>query len=265
MNIKNSIKYIVAILKSFLNQIFFLNFLQYLQKQQFKKHKNIISVSDSSKNDIVNYLGGDAKFVEVIPNGVDTNRFVPSNSSKKIRKKFGNNILLYSGLMVGRKRVSVLLEAMVYVIKEIPDVHLILTGKGPLLESWKKLAISLKIQTNTTFIGFIGDNELLKYYASSDIFVFPSEKEGFGQVLLEAMSSGTPVICVDQPPMSEIVGNGGKTFKLNDSKDLSNKIIELLKDREELNTLKANTLKVARNYDWLKIAKIYNNYIKKIL
>jgi len=265
LNIKNIIKYIVTILKNFLNQIFFLNPLQNLQKRQFKKHKNIITVSDSSKNDIVNYLGGDINFVKVIPNGVDTNRFVPSNISEKIRKKFGNNILLYSGLMVGRKRVSVLLEAMNFVIKEIPDVNLILTGKGPLLEYLKDFAISLKIQKNTTFLGFIDDDELLKYYASSDIFVFPSEKEGFGQVLLEAMASGTPVLCVNQLPMSEIVGKGGKTFKLNDPKDLSNKIIELLKDRNELNRLKANALEVARDYDWFKVAKIYNNYLKEIL
>ncbi|MFX1313707.1 MAG: glycosyltransferase family 4 protein, partial [Promethearchaeota archaeon] len=205
------------------------------------------------------------KYIKVIPIGVDVSRFNPSKRSKEIREKYGNNILLFSGLMVPRKRVPVLLEAMTYVIKKIPNTQLILTGKGRFLNYYKKLSKSLGIEKNTTFLGFIDDNKLLEYYASSDIFVFPSEKEGFGQVFLEAMASGTPVICADKPPMSEIVGNGGKTFKLNDSIDLSKKIIELLNNREELARLRKNALEIVKNFDWTHITEIYNNYFKKIV
>ena len=102
----------------------------------------------------------------------------------------------------------------------------------------------------------------MKYYASSDIFIFPSVSEGFGQVLLEAMASGTPVICSDKPPMSEIVGDGGLTFEVDDSEDLAQKIIYLLKNREALARLKENALKIAMTYKWSEIAKFYNNYLK---
>lgn len=236
-----------------------------LEKWLFKQHKNILAISNHSKNTIIRIYGIEEKNIKVIPIGIDLKRYNPSNYSKEIREKYGKNILLFSGLMLHRKRIPVLLKAMPRVIKEIPDVQLILTGKGRFLNQYKNLANSLGILKNVTFLGFVNDDELLKYYASSDIFVFPSVKEGFGQVILEAMASGTPVICTNKPPMSEIVGNGGKTFELNDSKDLSKKIIELLINRKKLNLLKENALKIAKNYNWLKIADNYIDYFKKIV
>ena len=260
---KNFIKSIIKEIRNLLN-IFHLSSLYYLENQQFKKHKHIITGSIASKKDLMRYYRVDGKNIKIIPYGVETDKFNPSNYSKVIRKKYGNNILLYSGIMIKRKQIPVLLEAMIYVIKKIPDVHLILTGIGIFLNKHKNLSNSLGIQNYTTFLGFVEDNELSKYYASSDIFVFPSEKEGFGQVLLEAMASGIPVICANIPPMSNIIKNGGLTFKLNDSKDLSNKIIELLNNRDQLAKLRQNGLKIVKDYSLKHIACTYVECIKEI-
>ena len=240
-------------------------YIHYYEKNLFKQHKDIIAISSSSKTSLIDVFGLKGKKIKVIPIGIDEKKFNPSNRSIQIRKKYGNNILLYSGMLITRKKIPVLLRAMTYVIKEIADTHLILTGSGECLNEWKGLSISLGIQNNVSFLGFVGDKELLKYYASSDIFILPSVSEGFGQVLLEAMASGTPVICADVPPMSEIVGDGGLTFKADDSKDLAQKIIYLLKNREELARLKENALKIAMTYKWSEIAKCYNNYLKNII
>ncbi|MFX1395062.1 MAG: glycosyltransferase family 4 protein [Promethearchaeota archaeon] len=240
-------------------------YLNSYERNLFKQHKNIIAISNPSKTALMKAFGLKGKNIKVIPIGIDEKRFIPSNRSKKIKEKYGNNILLYSGLMLLRKRIPILLKAMTYVIKEIPDTHLILTGSGPFLNDYKNLAKSLGIQKNTTFLGFLGDKELVKYYASSDIFVLPSVLEGFGQVLLEAMASGTPVICTNKPPMSEIIGDGGLTFEEDDSEDLAQKIIYLLRNRDILARLKQNALKKAMTYKWSEIAKFYNNYLKNIL
>ena len=153
---------------------------------------------------------------------------------------------------------------MTRVIKELPKAKLILIGKGPLLKLYKKMSISLGLKQNVTFLGFVKDDVLLKFYASSDLFVFPSELEGFGQVILEAMASGTPIICANKPPMSEIIETGGITFKLNDSMDLSKKIIYLLNNQKELAKLRDNALNVVKKYDWIKISKSYLDYINKV-
>ncbi len=234
----------------------------YLENKQFNKLKRVITVSDSSKIALMKHYRIDEKDIKVIPNGINSKKFNPSNRSKAIRDKYGNKIIFYAGLIIFRKRIPVLLKAMTYVVKQIPDVHLILTGRGALLNYCKELSKKLEIHNNVTFLGFIDDKELLKYLASADIFVTPSELEGFGQVILEALASGTPVICANKSPMAELIGNGGITFELNNPKDLSEKIIKLLVNQEELALLKENALKVVKKYDWLNIAKKYYEYIK---
>ena len=246
-------------------EYFTIPFYQYLEKRQFKRHKNIITISNSSRNEIIRHYGIEKQNIRVFPIGIDTLKFNPSNYSKEIREKYGPNILLYVGPFIKRKCIPILLKAMTYIKKEIPDVHLILIGKGLLWNYCKNLTYYYGIQKYVTFLGFVDDKELLKYYATSDLYVFPSELEGFGQVILEAMASSTPVICANKPPMSEIIGNGGKTFKLNDPKDLAKKIIELLNSQEELEKLKKKSLENVRKYELLKVAKSYMDYIKKIL
>ncbi|MFX1394338.1 MAG: glycosyltransferase family 4 protein [Promethearchaeota archaeon] len=247
-----------------LSYFFTLKFLHYLEKRQFKKLNHVITVSNTSKHHIMTKYHIKESSIKVISHGVDRNRYNPSNYSEEIRRKFGSNILLYSGLMIKRKKISVLLYAMKEVIKEIPDVHLILTGDGPLLNDFRNLAKSLEIQNNVSFLGFIAEKDLQKYYATSDIYVFPSELEGFGQTIIEAMASGTPVICANKPPMSENIGEGGKVFKINDSKDLSKKIIKLLSNRNELTNLKIKALEEIKRFDWLTVAHTYCDYIKQI-
>lgn len=240
-------------------------FFHYLEKHQFKKHKNIIAVSDASKKEIINHYGIEKKYIEIIPNGVNIEKFLPNNIDPSIKKKYGKYLLLYAGPFLKRKRIPILLRAMSYVVKRLPDAHLVLIGDGPLLNYCKNLSKSLGIQQNVSFLGFIKNEELLKYFASSTIFIFPSEIEGFGQVLLESMASGTPVICANKLPMSKIIENGGITFKLNNPIDLSKKIIELIKNPNKLKELRKNCLNIAKKYDWSHIAEVYTAYIKKNL
>ncbi|MFW9987563.1 MAG: glycosyltransferase [Candidatus Odinarchaeota archaeon] len=239
-----------------------LPFYHRLEKKQFNHHKRIITISDSSKSDIIKHYGVKEEHIKVYPIGINRNRFNPSKFSKKIREKYGDKILLFVGPMIYRKRIPILLIAMQRVIKVFPDVKLILLGDGPSLEKYIKFGKKLKIDNNLVWRGFFDKPEI--YYGTADIFVFPSELEGFGQVIVEAMACGIPVICADKPPMSEIINGGGVTFKLNDSKDLAEKIIDLLKNKEKLEILKENSLKVVEKYEDLTIAKNYVKFIKRV-
>ncbi len=241
-----------------------LPFIHHLEKRVFKKIKNVIAISNSSKNEIINRLGIKENYIKVIPVGVDLKKFNPSNATKEMNLKYGNKILMYSGSFEIRKRIPVLLKAMPKIVREIPDVHLILTGRGSQLKFCKELVQYLQLKKKISFLGFVPEEALLKYYASSVLYVLSSELEGFGQVMTEAMASGTPVVCANKAPMSEIIGNGGITFQLNDSRDLANKIIELLSNQEELRKLSSNALEVSKKYDWFHIARTYVDYIKKL-
>ena len=242
-----------------------LNFYHLLERAQFKSLRAILTISNFSKRELINKYGIKGETIEVIPVGIDTNKFNPSNRSKDLKLKYSGKILLYVGPFLKRKRIPLLLKAMGKVIKQFPDVHLVLIGKGMMWDYCKQLSKKLKIQKYTTFLGFIPHDKLLKFYASSDIFVFPSELEGFGQVILESMASGTPVICANKPPMSEIIGNAGITFKINNVENLSQMILKLLNNEVELTNLKKSSIIEAKKYDFLEIAKKFSEYAKKIL
>ncbi len=222
-----------------------------LEKRQFKKQKRIITVSNGSKEDIVKHYEIDEKNIKVFPIGVDLKRFNPLKKLSEIREKYGNTILFYSGPMIPRKRVSILLFAMSKVIKIFPEVKLLLLGDGLYLKRYQRLAKKLKINNHLVWVGFVENPEI--YYASSDLFVFPSELEGFGQVITESMACGTPVICTDKPPMSEIVAEGGVTFRLNDSNDLAAKIIDLLSNRQKLKNLSEKAIIRAKEFECLNV------------
>lgn len=246
-------------------EYFELPFFQYIQKKQYKIHKNVVAISETTKTALISNYKLNEKDIKVIKIGIDFERFNTSNFSNEIKEKFGNNILLSVGPFLTRKRVPVLLKAMPLIIKNIPDVRLLLIGKGPLLNNYKKLSKSLGIQENVSFLGFIEDEELLKYYASSTLFIFTSELEGFGQVLLESMASGTPVVCANKLPMSEIVGHSGVTFKLNNSIDLADKIIDLLENKDKIIKLRKKALeRVKTEYNWSQIIREFIEYIKSL-
>lgn len=250
--------------KGFFYRLFYINFLRFIEKQYFKGKRNIIAISKKSKLDLIQKYNIPEETITVIPIGIDLEKFNPKNYSNVLKEKYNDYTILYSSLTVYRKRLPVLLRAMQRVIKEIPSVHLILTGGGPLWEYCKNLARNIGIENNTTFLGFINDKLLQCLYASCNLFVFPSEKEGFGQVILEAMASGTPVICADVSPMADILEKGGKTFQVNNYEDLSRKIIKIFKNEEELNNYQKKVYEIAQKYEWSKIIGIYSEYLKNL-
>ncbi|MGQ4876389.1 MAG: glycosyltransferase family 4 protein [Promethearchaeia archaeon] len=244
---------------------FSLLFIHLLEKITYKNKKLIITISKASKEALINFYNVKEQNIIIINPGVDRDKFNPDKFSKKIRDKYGKNIILYVGLMNKRKRVTTLIKAMPEVIQNIPESHLILIGDGPELKKCQKLSKSLKIENNVSFLGYVNDMELPKYYASSDIYVLPSIIEGFGQVILEAMACGTPVLCVDKKPMSDIIGKGGETFSLKDSKDLSKKLIYLLKNKDYLNLLRNNAIVQSKKFKWENAAKKIDTILKKLL
>ncbi len=131
--------------------------------------------------------------------GCDKNKFFPLPSQiKKInREKLGltenNFVLVYTAEFIYRKNHQFLLESMVEIVKIIPFVHLILVGKGKLMEEMILKSIQLGIRDNVSFLGFRNDvNDIL---SSADVGISVSRQEGMGMGVIECMASGLPVVC----------------------------------------------------------------------
>ncbi|WP_416150383.1 glycosyltransferase family 4 protein [Salipaludibacillus sp. HK11] len=142
--------------------------------------------------------------IDIWGRGVNHQFFSPSKRTVKVREKYKikeKYILLYVGRVSAEKDVDVALDAFHSLSPEIYDqTHLMIVGDGPLLAHMKK-----SNNEKITFAGFLKGSDLAEVYASSDVFLFPSSTETFGNVVLEAASSGLPVIGADAGGIQHLV------------------------------------------------------------
>jgi glycosyltransferase involved in cell wall biosynthesis len=137
--------------------------------------------------------------VTVVPGGVDLKRFSNSGDKAAIRQRLhipADRFVLFTVRnLVARMGLDNLIHAMRDVVKDCPDVYLVIGGEGPLKERLLSLVRSLHLENNVALVGFIPEDDLPDYYRMADIFVLPTlELEGFGLVTLEAMASAVPVL-----------------------------------------------------------------------
>ena len=136
--------------------------------------------------------------------GVDCNLFHPNYSKQEVHEQFQikeKYILSYVGRLAPEKDIETLLSLSLQLPDKIKNqVHWLIVGDGPSKEEMRK-----KAPENMTFAGYLNGENLAKVYASSDIFVFPSPTETFGNVVLEALATGTPVIGANSGGVKNII------------------------------------------------------------
>lgn len=185
--------------------------------------------------------------------GVETDRFRPGLDGDEIRKQAGVSrddclILTVANLTQRRKRIDILLRALADL--EDQDTKLLVVGKGPLRSELDALARELGIFDRVKYIDFIDDARLPEVYAAADLFVLPSEEEGLGIPVMEAMACGLPVIASRATGLLSLVRDGedGLFFEMNNNRDLAGKIERLYGDAGLRNSLARNARRSAEKY-----------------
>ncbi len=159
----------------------------------------LIALSQDAKQDAIELAHIPEDHVHVVSNGVDTKKFRPLPKTKHQKLRIG-----YLGGLDGRKNVGLLLDAYEILARERDDVELHIAGSGSNLEKFKSRNLP-----RATFYGFLPDSEVVSFYNSLDVFVFPTLKEGFGNMAAEAMACGVPVVALNRSSMPEVVGDAG--------------------------------------------------------
>jgi len=206
--------------------------------------------------------------IVTIPNGVDTSLFKASEN-----ERIGNQIFFLSVLdrFHKYKGLDYLIDALVDVKKEIPSVKLVVGGKGELLDFYKSKVKELGLEDNVEFKGFLTDEEVIKCYQESELFILPSIsslQEGFGIVVLEALSCETPVISTDIVGVSDdvIETESGIIIPPRDVEKLKESIISILEDKELIRTMGANGRRLVKEkYEWKKIAQSIHELYEELL
>lgn len=193
-----------------------------------------------------------------IPNGVDIDLF---RQKRELPLKSNSEVLFVSILDKHHKfkGLEYLIESMVDVVSNIPNVKLTIVGAGELVDVYKQLVIDKNLKNNIVFVGEKKNDELVEFYSHADLFVLPSiDTEGFGLVLLEALASGVPVITTPMAGISKEIDlyKVGVVVPVKDCKKLSEVIIKLLNNNEMRNQMSVNAIDMIKNlYDWKIIIK----------
>lgn len=196
----------------------------------------------------VNYIAiSQTTRAKLIKNGVEVNKIsvvycgVPQVILKRMAKF---DICAVSRLLKYKH-----LDDLIFASK---GLKMAIVGQGPQEKKLRKIS-----SKNVHFFGFVKNhNDVMKIMASSKIFCHPSTVEGFGIVVVEAMSLGTPAVVADIPVMREIThgGKGALFFKPRDVADLSDKLHDLLSDKKLYNKKVIEAKKLAKGYSWGKIS-----------
>jgi len=191
--------------------------------------------------------GGVSKPIEVLPTGIELDEFVNLDRGW-LRKAYNidenRSILLHVGRLGAEKNIGFLLQAAAGIIKQIPEVVLVLVGGGPKTVELKQLARDLGVIDNVIFTGLLPREELVQAYGGADLFIFASLTETQGLVLGEAKAAGLPVVAVKASGSSEMVitGSDGILTELN-LEEFQNAAISLLRNPDLKSTFRANALK----------------------
>lgn len=212
--------------------------------------------------------------IEVVPNGVNMERFgkaltLSQEEKERLREKLGlkdKKIIITVSRLVPKNAVGDLIKSLNYLDLEI---KLLILGIGSLEKKLRLEVIRHKLQDRVLFLGLIPPAEVYRYLAVSDVFIRPSISEGFGNVFVEAMAAGVPVIST---PVGGIVdflrdGETGLFCEPGNPKDIAEKIKLLLINKELYQRLIKNGLKMVKEeYNWDKITeKIEEIYFKIII
>ena len=195
--------------------------------------------------------------------GIEAERFTPAKRSAAWREAYGFRapVVLFAGRLVWEKGLDVVAAVIERLEREGVPHHSLIVGDGPARE---ELEARL---TGTAFTGHLDQTALAAAYASSDVFLFPSETETFGNVTLEAMASGLPTVCADAPGSRSLVDDGRTGYLCPPGEMLCfyDAVSGLVRDDAQRARLGAAARRAALSYDWDTIMDRLAGYYDVVL
>jgi glycosyltransferase involved in cell wall biosynthesis len=246
--------------------------LRKYEKNLMKRSDALIAVSKYTVDELTDLYGIKKEKIHVIYNGVDVKKFKPRPDKAELRKEFGleedKKIVLFVGRLYHRKGLETLLRSIPPVLKEFDNVKFAISGKGfkKKEENLKNLAKELDIEDYVKFLGYVPDEKLPRLYSASDIFVLPAIYENFPFAILEAQSTGLPVISTNVGGIPEFLvdNENGFVIEPRDPKQLTQKLLTLLQNPKFAKEMGNRGRKlIEEKFDWRIItAQVIDLYHK---
>ncbi len=220
--------------------------------------------------------------IEVIPPGVDCQRFQVAASAEALKQSRGfanRKVILFVGRLAPRKGVREFIEhSLIDIVKQVPEVCFVIAGDNPteslmhhddMASEIRQAIANQKLTDPVQLLGAVSDNELVQLYALCDVVLLPvldlaSDVEGFGMVALEAAAAGKPVVATRCGGISDAVQDGvtGLLVEPGNYAALSCALVRLLHDTPECGAMgEAGRKRVLSEFGWARIVARYENVL----
>ncbi|MEZ3179721.1 glycosyltransferase family 4 protein [Streptomyces pimonensis] len=226
-----------------------------MQKRVARRLPSVLTVSGSSRQEIVDDLGVRQDRIHVVHIGADTDLFAPDPSVPVVPGR----IVTTSSADVPLKGLVFLVEALAKVRADRPDAHLVVVGKRPVEGPVAQAVERYGLEGAVEFVKGISDAELVDLVRSAQVACVPSLYEGFSLPAAEAMATGTPLVATTGGAIPEVAGRDGETCLAvppGDAGALAAALTRLLGDPELRARLgAAGRERVLRNFTWARAAQ----------
>lgn len=236
-----------------------------IEKEGMEKADRVVTVSNFTKNIVVDRYGIDPEKITVVHNGVDKIEEVSGITNELLYtlKSEGKKIVLFVGRITLQKGPDYFIKIAKRVVDVLPQTLFVMAGSGDMEKQVINEAAKLGISDKIIFTGFLRGDELKSIYLASDMYVLPSVSEPFGITPLEALSYGVPVLLSRQSGVSETLGHVLKA-DFWDIDDMADKIVSSLTHPTLHGNLKENGSREVKNITWSLAAEKMNSIYKNL-
>lgn len=248
----------MRVLRSF-NPLF-INLAQLIESFVLQNTSCIISVTEGIKKYLNEQYGIPSDRIITISNGVNTDLFRPIDNSKEalnLSPEF--DYVLFVGSLIDWQGVDILIKASPLILKDMPKTRFLIVGDGSMKIPYMDLAAQINVSEKFSFVGIVPHESVPLYISASDICVVPKKplKSGYSPLkLYEYMACGKPVVA-SKVPGFEILNelNSGLLFEPENSRELANAILKLLRDDIMRIEMGNNALKTTTKNSWNNVAQ----------
>ncbi|HEY7289807.1 MAG TPA: glycosyltransferase family 1 protein [Vicinamibacterales bacterium] len=237
-----------------------------------RRSTRVMTVSESSKRDILRFVDAPPEKIDVIHNAYDERFGVEPHEEDvvRVRERFQlqDEFILYAGNVKPHKNLERLIQAFDLVRRRgLDQVKLIIIGdEVSKYASLRRAVHRYQLHKFVRFLGYVPEETLAVMYRLAGVFVFPSLYEGFGLPPLEAMASGTPVVTSNVSSLPEVAGDAAVLVDPYDPQAIADGMYTVLTDEQQRRTLRAKGLARAAQFSWersvRRIREIYCEAIR---
>lgn len=220
--------------------------------------RRIVTDSAATRSDVIKAFGVDPATIDIVYPGVDPD-FHPADASTidafRTRMRLPDHYILYLGTLEPRKNVDRLVRAFAHLVRRgVPHTLVLAGGRGWDFAAIDQAVAEAQLGDRVLFPGYVRREDQPLWYGAAEVFAYPSQYEGFGLPVLEALACGTPVVTSPVSSLPEVVGLAGITVDPTDELALADAIEGILRDPAEASRLRQAGPIQAQSFTWQNAA-----------